>query len=216
MRRRDSDAGFECGPNIRGCARVGAIRKGGYQMRHPPIPACGASGSVAPMPTEYIHNLNEPLTCIVFVPIIFLAINATPLSGLVAENLCMICRCAGNAETTGTCISSARVAFGAECGGLQRAERTVSAQLTRLSEGGLVGIGGLRVRGTRPLRRTIGEKAASTLGRRANQFLDRSELGVLHWFKFSPVRESELGRDPTGPLRLHRVVYYFYVRSTSI
>jgi hypothetical protein len=79
--REGAEAGHGCGPKIRGDPRVGVFREGGCQMRHPPIQACGASGSVAPVPSEYMHNLNEPLMCIVFVPIISLLCKATPLAG---------------------------------------------------------------------------------------------------------------------------------------
>ena len=68
-----TDAGYGSGPKARGDPRVGVFREGARQVRHPPIQACGASGSVAPTPSEYIHNLNEPLTCIVFVPIFLCA-----------------------------------------------------------------------------------------------------------------------------------------------
>ena len=72
--------------------RVGGFRVGGCQMRHPPIQACGASGSVAPAPSEYMHNLNEPLMCIVFVPVILpYRAKLHHSLGTVAENLCMIC-----------------------------------------------------------------------------------------------------------------------------
>ena len=77
-----SDAGSECGPNVRGYPRLSAFREGGCQMHHPLVQASGASDSVAPAPWEYTDNLNEPLTCIVFVPIISLPREATPLAEL--------------------------------------------------------------------------------------------------------------------------------------
>ena len=79
--RLRADAGHGCGPKIYGDPRVGVFREGGCQMRHPPIPGWGASVSVAPAPPEYMHNLNEPLMCIVFVPIGSLPFKATPLAG---------------------------------------------------------------------------------------------------------------------------------------
>jgi hypothetical protein len=60
------------------------------------------------LPREYMHNLNESLTCIVFVPLIFLSPRLQHSLDPVAGNLRMIRRCAGDAETTGTCTSSAR------------------------------------------------------------------------------------------------------------
>jgi hypothetical protein len=90
-------------------------------MRHSPIHPGMRPVRLHPRPwntlLEYIHNLNEPLMCIAFVPVIFSHPTLHHSLGALAEILRMIRRCAPIAETTGTCISSARVAIGTRCGG---------------------------------------------------------------------------------------------------